>query len=169
MSVSAHESPIRKSDDWITPQHILQALGAPFDMDPCMSVTQPWPTATMGYTIVDNGLEKDWRGEVWLNPPYSNAKPWIAKLARHNHGIALIFARTETVLWFEHIWPKAAAILFLRGRLYFHRPDGSRAVSPNGSGNAGAPSVLVAYGKSAARLKAAGHLGFTLITGAKHD
>jgi len=32
-------------------------------------------------------------------------------------------------------------MLFLRGRLHFHRVDGSRA-----SANAGAPSVLIAYG-----------------------
>ena len=30
---------------------------------------------------------------------------------------------------------------FLHGRLHFHRPDGTRAPA-----NAGAPSVLVAYG-----------------------
>lgn len=166
MSVSAHESPLRKSDDWITPQHVIEGLGEPFDLDPCMSVTQPWPTASKGYTVTEDGLEKEWDGEVWLNPPYSNAKPWISKLANHNNGIALIFARTETVLWFEHIWPKSIAILFLRGRLFFCRPDGKRAVSPNGSGNAGAPSVLVAYGrKSLARLMASSLPGRLCILG----
>lgn len=33
------------------------------------------------------------------------------------------------------------AVLFLRGRLYFHHADGRRA-----DHNSGAPSVLVAYG-----------------------
>ena len=27
------------------------------------------------YTILDNGLERPWRGRVWLNPPY--ARGWI--------------------------------------------------------------------------------------------
>jgi hypothetical protein len=39
------------------------------------------------------------------------------------------------------VWPKATSILFLEGRLYFYREDGTRAKA-----NAGAPSVLIAYG-----------------------
>ncbi|APC45930.1 DNA methylase [Halomonas phage QHHSV-1] len=67
-------------------------------------------------------------------------------MADHGNGIALIFARTETAMWFEHIWSQADAVLFLRGRLHFHHLDGTRAEA-----NAGAPSALVAYGKSNAR------------------
>ena len=52
-----------------------------------------------------------------------------------------MFARTETRNFHELIFPYADAILFLRGRLAFHRPDGSAAK------NAQAPSVLIAYGE----------------------
>lgn len=89
-------------------------------------------------------------GQVWLNPPYgSELKHWIRKLAEHGNGIALVPARTEVESWFwPFVWEKASAILFLRGRLYFHRPDGSTA------GNAGHGSVLVAYGvENVMRLK----------------
>jgi hypothetical protein len=40
----------------------------------------------------------------------------------------------------------AESLLFLRGRLNFHHVDGTRAAK-----NAGAPSVLLAYGKVAAQ------------------
>ena len=46
-------------------------------------------------------------------------------------------------MFFEEVWGKADAVLFLRGRLYFHHVDGRRA-----SANAGAPSCLIAYGVS---------------------
>lgn len=58
--------------------------------------------------------------------------------------MALIFARTETELFFRYVWPFAKSILFIQGRLYFHYVDGSRAKA-----NSGAPSVLIAYGSEA--------------------
>jgi hypothetical protein len=70
----------------------------------------------------------------------------MGRLADHGDGIALIFARTETAAFFEHVWYRASAILFFRGRLTFHRPDGSL-----GDFNGGAPSCLVAYGAENAR------------------
>lgn len=134
------------SDDWITPRHVLAGLGRPFDLDPCASLTQPWAAATRAYTRLDDGLKKPWEGEVWLNPPYSNAGPWMARLAvAHNDGVSLLFARTETDMWHEHVWARASGILFLRGRLSFHLPDGSLLA------NSGAPSVLIAYGARSLR------------------
>lgn len=44
-------------------------------------------------------------------------------------------------MFHKYVWGAADALLFLKGRLYFHRPDGTRA-----PGNAGGPSVLIAYG-----------------------
>ena len=131
-----------RTDDWITPQFILEALG-PFDLDPCCSATQPWETAENSYTIDDDGFNKEWLGRVWLNPPYGpETGKWIGKLAEHNHGTTLIFARTETKMFFDHVWNHANSILFLKGRLYFHYPDGTKAKH-----NSGGPSVLIAYGK----------------------
>lgn len=138
--------PTALTDDWLTPPALHARLGA-FDLDPCASVGQPWPTAARHYTIRDNGLVQPWQGRVWMNPPYGrDAARWLARLADHGDGIALIFARTETAMFFEHVWYDADAILFLRGRLTFYRPDGTP-----GDFNGGAPSVLVAYGRENAR------------------
>jgi DNA N-6-adenine-methyltransferase (Dam) len=132
--------------DWLTPPHILKALGT-FDMDPCASKTQPWRTATNQFTIDDDGLAQDWHGRVWCNPPYGkHAAAFLERCAKHGNAIALIFARTETKAFQQHIWAKADALLFLFGRVTFHRPNGDAA------GSAGAPSVLVAYGKENAEL-----------------
>lgn len=130
-----------KTDDWLTPPHIVEALGS-FDLDPCASLNQPWRTANTQYTVEDDGLSKEWVGRVWLNSPYGpQTDKWLQRLADHGDGIALIFGRTETAMFFTHVWSRADAIFFIRGRLHFHFPDGTRAKT-----NSGGPSVLVAYG-----------------------
>jgi hypothetical protein len=142
-SIGGHQSARMLSDTWLTPPGLLAALGS-FDLDPCCPVGMPWTTARECYTPHDDGLAQPWRGRVWLNPPYSrDAVKWLRRMAEHGDGIALTFARTETSWFFETIWRRAAALLFLEGRIHFHHINGSRAHA-----NAGAPSVLVAYGRN---------------------
>lgn len=146
MSMGGHQSAAMLKDEWLTPPHILKALGS-FDLDPCAPIVRPWDTANCHYTIVDNGLAQEWFGRVWCNPPYGlEAAQWLDRLAQHGNGIALIFARTETRMFFEHVWRRADAVLFIEGRLHFHHVDGSKAAA-----NAGAPSCLVAYGENNVR------------------
>jgi len=135
-----------KSDEWWTPRHILDDLG-PFDTDPC-SPGDAWPTARRQYTIADDGLTQPWTSMVWLNPPYSDPAPWLQRLAWHNMGIALVFARCETKWWFDWVWPHASALLFLKGRVSF--VNGVTGEPSKPGHNAGGPSVLVAYGARAA-------------------
>lgn len=139
--MGAHHSGAMQCDEWLTPLHLLDALG-PFDLDPCAPRVRPWSMAARHYTITDNGLAQPWQGRVWLNPPYgSEAAKWLQRMAQHNNGTALLFARTETAVFHDWIWQHATALLFLRGRLHFHFMDGTRAPA-----NSGAPSVLIAYG-----------------------
>lgn len=129
------------TDVWLTPPEILTELG-PFDLDPCAADPRPWPTAFRCFTKADDGLAQEWHGRVWLNPPYGqDIGRWMERLAAHGEGTALVFARTETDWFHRWVWPHASGLRFLRGRLNFHRPDGTRSRY-----NAGGPSVLVAYG-----------------------
>lgn len=130
------------TNEWLTPPEILHALGD-FDLDPCSPENRPWPTAAKHFTKSDDGLSKPWRGRVWLNPPYGpHAAKFLKKLADHGNGIALVFARTETAMFFDSVWPFASAVMFLKGRIHFHKPCGTRA------GSSGAPSCLIAYGEN---------------------
>lgn len=158
--IGGHQSARMKNDEWLTPRDILLPLGR-FDLDPCAPIIRPWEIADTHFTIEDDGLSKPWHGRVWLNPPYgSYTGTWMERLREHGNGIALIFARTETDHWFTHIWGVADAILFIRGRLYFHYVSGKRAEA-----NSGAPSALVAYGKENAAILAASRIPGALITG----
>lgn len=149
------------SDLYLTPPEIIKALG-PFDLDPCYGHPRPWSTAHVMWALEDgqDGLAQDWYTDfnsgrawtpaspprVWLNQPYSEAKVWTRRMAEHGNGIMLVFARTETVMFQEYVFPVASALLFIRRRLKFYTACGEIARTGAGKiANAGAPSVLVAY------------------------
>lgn len=155
--MGGHQTPRKtRTDEWLTPPAVLAALGE-FDLDPCAPIIRPWPTARHHYTVRDNGLILPWFKRVFLNPPYLRTVigRWLARMAEHNHGISLIFARTETAAFHRYVWQQASALLFLRGRLDFCTVDGEVGKRPDGSdANSGAPSVLCAYGPADAEVLA---------------
>lgn len=156
--MGSHQSADAGKTEWLTPPWILDKLGE-FDLDPCSPIERSWDTAKHHFTIDDDGLNKEWFGQVYCNPPYGKeATVWLNKLSKHGNGIALIFARTETEMFFKEVWSKADAILFIKGRLFFHHVTGEV-----GRSNAGAPSVLVAYGSACVEKLRKSNIDGTLI------
>lgn len=144
-SMGSHQSANAGSHTWLTPPEIIGALG-PFDLDPCACPEpRPWATAHTHWTREDGPLRRAWFGRVWLNAPFgpkSLVMAFMRRMVIHGHGTALLFARTETELFFETVWGEATGLLFMRGRPHFHHQDGRRARA-----NSGAPVVLVSYGE----------------------
>ena len=87
-------------------------------------------------------------GRIWLNPPYSKPLIWqfVEKLAEHGNGIALLFNRCDSNKFQDIIFTKATGMMFLRNRIKFFRPDGTRGDSP------GCGSVLIAFGRENAEI-----------------
>ena len=134
-----------ESSEWYTPPHIFEALGLTFDLDPCAPPEgYTWTVpARSKFTEQDDGLLSVWPvdANVFMNPPYGYAIPaWMNKMSLHGKGIALVFARLDTE-WFHRFCTNADAICFVKGRLNFIHPEGEPSVY-----NAGAPSMLVAWG-----------------------
>lgn len=142
-----HDNKDNLSVDWYTPPSVFEALGLEFDLDPCAPKGGvPWIPAKRHFSIEDDGLAQPWQGSVWLNPPYGRfTAEWLAKMSAHAKGVALVFARTDTV-WSHQHCRNASGFLFLRGRISFVDGLGVSA----GSG-AGAGSVLIAWGDAEAR------------------
>lgn len=140
--------PVAGTHVWLTPPEIMKALG-PFDLDPCAAPSpRPWPTAARHIELPEDGLATEWHGRVWCNPPFGDATwVWLERMAKHGNGVALAFARTETIGFHRWVWDEADAVLFLKSRPRFHYPNGTRA-----SGNSGGPICLIAYGESNARV-----------------
>ena len=140
---------------WLTPRWLLDSLGA-FDLDPCCPPVMPWQTAKRmihypreagqaGTEIdqigVEDGLLIPWFGRVWLNPPYGREiEDWMKKMAEHNNGVALVFARTDAKWFQRYVFGKATSLLFLNKRVSFCNPDGTKG------GRSASPSVLAFYG-----------------------
>lgn len=118
------------TNTWLTPLGLIQSLGE-FDLDPCCPPVMPWRTAKHMHCWepgIITGLNLPWSmyGRVWLNPPYGTETfKWMEKFAKSKRGVALIFARTDTKGFHEHVFAQARAIYFIKGRVKFHRVDGS--------------------------------------------
>lgn len=117
------------SYEWYTPAKYVEAARAvmgSIDLDPasCETANQTIKAKTF-YTKKDNGLDLEWFGNVFLNPPYN--MPWIErfvskvvkeyKSGRVNQAIVLTNNATDTA-WF-HSLLKCGPVCFTLGRIHF--------------------------------------------------
>ncbi len=140
--MKTHQRAIGKSDTWLTPPGIMTNLGT-FNLDPACPDYIVRPLAGCCYDKKEDGLKKKWFGRVWLNPPFNRGQraAWMSKMADHGNGIMLVPAATETAAFFDFVWDRADAILFLKGRPHFHTANDVRSKA-----NCGCSICLVAYG-----------------------
>lgn len=131
-----------ESNEWYTPARYIEAarrvLGA-FDLDPASNPSANRTVqAETFYTITDDGLTKDWRGRVWLNPPYGGMSgPFSAKLVAEfaagnvTAAMLLVNANSTDAGWFQPLWDYL--LCFTNHRINFVSPTGSESGSTHGS------------------------------------
>lgn len=128
-----------KDDEWYTPPKYIEAarevLGT-IDLDPASNdFANQTVKASTYFTEEINGLEQEWFGNVWMNPPYSTAllTKFADKLVESDisQAIVLVNNATETA-WFEKMISKASAILFHKGRIRFVKRDGEHGAPLQG-------------------------------------
>lgn len=125
---------MNQNDEWYTPLHVLEkvkmVLGH-IDIDPASNaIAQKNVQAKKYFTAENSGLDKDWVGKIWCNPPYSAKllKHFTRKFAEEYQkgnmveGIMLTNQGTDTI-W--NIPLQAGVHAYTNGRLAFIRPDGS--------------------------------------------
>lgn len=120
------------SDDWYTPKYIFDALDTRFDLDVAAPPEGPRYVPADSW-FSDHGLEREWHGFVWMNPPFGGRNgiiPWMNAFFAHNSGIALTPDRTSAP-WWQASARRARAVLFINGKVKFERPDGSLGKSPS--------------------------------------
>lgn len=136
MSFTATDSNKQETHVWLTPLSLIRSLGQ-FDLDPCAH--KGHNTASKLIYPPKNGLNEEWSGRVWLNPPYGNhAKDWLLKLSKHGNGIALVFSRLETK-WLKPFLQQGFFVI--DGRIAFESPVSNK------KGNAGCASILIPFGR----------------------
>ena len=120
-------------NEWYTRKSIIEAarevMGG-IDLDPAASAaSNEVVKALRFFAKEEDGLQREWAGRIWLNPPY--AQPFIARFcaklllevqAGHTHeAIAFVNNATET-LWFQGVMQHASAACFPKGRNHFWFP-----------------------------------------------
>lgn len=134
------------TDEWYTPIEFIQALGH-FDCDPASPIDQKWKTADVMYTKKDDGLKQEWKGRVWLNPPYSSPliQQFVKKMGEHKNGIALLMPKFGSVMFRNDVFPNCDGIFILEKRIKFFDQNWVQQKSPVST------SILVAYGEENVR------------------
>jgi phage N-6-adenine-methyltransferase len=135
----SHVSLNSGENEWYTPPEYIEAARAAMggiDLDPASCETaQANVKARRFYTIDDNGLEKKWAGNVWLNPPYSKdliglfAEKVVSESERFLQAVVLVNNATDTA-WFHRLVSVASAVCFFRGRIRFLDKTGKPANTP---------------------------------------
>ncbi len=159
--MALHEQSVGKSDEWYTPRHVFEAMGTTFDLDVASPQTDCPADDFCETMLCARALETPWWGFVWMNPPFgarNGLVPWLDKFFEHGNGVALVPDRTSAPWWQDYA-PKAEAVLFVRKKLRFIRPDGSEGASPA----QGTTLMAIGWqGRSALERAAAAGLGLML-------
>ena len=157
----------RASDEWATPRDLFDALDAEFHFALDAAATsgnalcKVWLGPDSEFASRMDALKNDWcatlmqgcferwslePGAIWLNPPYSQCRAFIAKAAAEAQRgctvVCLVPSRTDTRWWHAHVWDDernalrpGVEVRFIKGRLKFG----------NSTNSAPFPSVIIIF------------------------
>jgi len=128
--------------DWETPQELFDELDHEFGFDLDACATKENAKCPIFFSPDDDALKLDWRGVVWMNPPYGREIGlWVAKAFESAllgaTVVCLLPARTDTRYFHSFCGGSElvhAEIRFIKGRLHF-----------DGKGPAPFPSMIVIF------------------------
>lgn len=130
------------SDEWSTPQEFFDKLNEEFHFDLDAAASEENNLCRWCFTKDYSALEYTWITKdiktVWLNPPYSQLRAFVAKASEESKKgctvVMLIPSRTDTRAFHDYIWDESTnsprpgvEIRFVKGRLKF---GGSKTPAP---------------------------------------
>lgn len=130
------------TDMWATPQDFFNKLNEEFNFqcDVCAIVDNA--KCDKYYSPEEDGLQQEWQGVCWMNPPYGRViGEWVKKAYESSLKgatvVCLLPARTDTKWWHEYCMK--GEIRLVKGRLKFG----------DGKNSAPFPSAVVIFGSKA--------------------
>ncbi len=112
-----------ETDLWGTPHAFFEDTSkefGPFDLDVCADAINA--KCPRFFTQEQDGLKQEWRGKVWMNPPYGRTiGKWVRKAYESSLDgatvVCLLPSRTDTAWWHDYVMK--GQVRFIRGRLRF--------------------------------------------------
>lgn len=99
-------------DTVATPDDLFDGLHKLFQFtyDPC-------PLGAFVNGLAPDGLDEPWGPSCYVNPPYSDPEPWLARGAElatrdGTRSVFLVPARVETHYWRDYVFPYASQVWF---------------------------------------------------------
>ena len=145
-------------NEWYTPMryfHMARFVMGSIDCDPASSdKAQKFVNAKQYFTLENDGLLQEWKGNVWLNPPYSfpAIEKFSLKLLQEidnentKQAIMLTNASVDTK-WFHSLLLYSSYICLKKGRIAFFDSTGKTA------GKSAHGSVFFYFGKNGHKFK----------------
>jgi len=140
-TTGAHVGHATGEFEWYTPKTIIDAareVMGNIDLDPAScDYANQFIQADKFYSIEDDGLEQEWHGNVWMNPPYT--QPIVTEFCNllvENYvqnkvpqACVLVNNATETK-FYQNMLNHARAVCFIKGRVKFVDPKGDSSGAP---------------------------------------
>lgn len=114
------------SDDWCTPEWLCALLGR-FDLDPC---SNPASHVAADVALPCGGLDIEWTGSVFCNPPYSDPAPWCARLRDHTGPWCALVKCDPSTRWWADLMAGCDDWAPFARRIKFERPGAKFATPP---------------------------------------
>jgi len=112
------------TDLWSTPKYFFDELDNEFNFTLDVCANSDNAKCSKYFDKEMNGLEKDWTGNVWCNPPYGREiVKWVKKASEEiekdycNKIVMLVPSRTDTNWWHQYVINEK--VRFIKGRLKF--------------------------------------------------
>jgi ParB family chromosome partitioning protein len=163
--------PVSSGDSWGTPPEwidLARKVMGGIDLDPASNAhAQATVCAEHYHTSSDDGLKHEWRGRIWLNPPYSQPaiQEFAEKLlneidAEHVAQACVLVNNATDTKWAQLLLRMCDAVLFPAGRIAFILPGTDKLLEGARQGQ-----MLIYFGKNTKRFESvcasAGWVGVT--------
>jgi len=130
------------TDLWATPQDFFNRMNEEFNFELDVCANKENAKCDKYFTQETDGLQQEWNGICWMNPPYGRGiGEWVKKAYQSSLKgatvVCLVPSRTDTKWW--HDYCMKGEIRLVKGRLKFGDSKNSAPF----------PSAIVIFGKQA--------------------
>lgn len=123
---------------WQTPKYIFDWFNKRFAFTHDVAASDTNHLAPLYFTQEQNSLIQDWGSSNWCNPPFDNIQAFIDKAieeSKKGKTTVMLLPSDTSVTWFYNGFNAASKVIFLKGRLAYHRADTGQKVSNNNKGS----------------------------------